>query len=408
MECASSSIDADGPERGAAFVEDRKKSLTVLLFFTFFMVTGFEMIMPLVIGHYVDDLGFLATKVAFALAVRKFSQQGLAMFGGLLADRRDIRTLISLGMFLRVLGFSALGFTRTFPGLLLSMVFIGFGGVLFEPAYQTAIAFLTTDGNRARYLSLNNTVVGVASTLGPLIGALLLRVDFRGVCFGAAACFLTNLMLALFYMPRIRGGRSPVSVRHSFSVLAGDGRYLRFVGLMVVFWLAASQIDLSFPLRIREISGTPESVSWMYSIYAAITALFQYPLVSWLLRRHGERRIAAVGTGIVALSLFCVPFVARTGPFLALVALLTLGMLLARPNQQSLALSLAKREATGLYVGFNALGFAVGSGGGAILGGVLFDLSRLWGTPTLPWVLYGAVALAAAAGFARGREFDGP
>ena len=42
-----------------------------------FMVTGFEMIMPLIIGHYVDDLGFLATKVALALAVRKFSQQGL-------------------------------------------------------------------------------------------------------------------------------------------------------------------------------------------------------------------------------------------------------------------------------------------------------------------------------------------
>ena len=142
------------------------------------------------------------------------------------------------------------------------MAFIGFSGVLFEPAYQTAIAFLTTDGNRARYLSLNNTVVGVASTLGLLIGALLLRVDFRGVCLGAAACFLINLAIAAAWMPRVRGGTRPVPVRRSFSTLAGDGRYLRFVGLMVVFWLAASQIDISFPLRIREIAGTPESVSW--------------------------------------------------------------------------------------------------------------------------------------------------
>ena len=52
---------------------NHRKSLAVLLVFTFFMVTGFEMIMPLIIGHYVDDLGFLATKVALALAVRKFS-----------------------------------------------------------------------------------------------------------------------------------------------------------------------------------------------------------------------------------------------------------------------------------------------------------------------------------------------
>ena len=387
-------------------MERSGKSLAVLLVFTFFMVTGFEMIMPLVIGHYVNTLGFLATQVAFALAVRKFSQQGLAMFGGLLADRRDIKHLISIGMLLRVLGFASLGFARSFPALLLAMVFIGFGGVVFEPAYQTAIASLTTDENRARYFSLNNTVIGVASTLGPLVGALLLRADFRRVCWGAAACFLINLAIALLGMPHIRRSEGSVPVRRSFSILAADRRYLRFVGLMTVFWLAASQIDMSLPLRIRELSGTPESVSWMYSIYAAVTALFQYPLVSWLLGKHTPRQIAVAGTAVVALSLFCAPLAGTTGSFLALVAVLTLGMLLARPNQQSLALSLADGEATGLYVGFNSLGFAVGSGGGALLGGALFDLSRRWAMPNFPWFLYGSIALFAAAGFMRSAELD--
>jgi len=61
---------------------DRRRGLTILLIFTFFMVVGFDMIMPLVIGRYVNDIGFTATAVAVALAIRQFSQQGLALVGG--------------------------------------------------------------------------------------------------------------------------------------------------------------------------------------------------------------------------------------------------------------------------------------------------------------------------------------
>ena len=130
------------------------KGLTVLLIFTFFMVVGFEMIMPLIIGHYVNDLNFLATKVAFALSVKKFSQQGLAMVGGILADRNDIKKIISIGMLLRTLGFLSLGFVDNFLVLFICMVLIGFGGVLFEAPYQTVIVFLTTDENKKKYYSI--------------------------------------------------------------------------------------------------------------------------------------------------------------------------------------------------------------------------------------------------------------
>lgn len=51
-----------------------RRGLITLLFFIFFMVVGFEMIMPLIVGRYVNALGFSATAVALALAARRFSQ----------------------------------------------------------------------------------------------------------------------------------------------------------------------------------------------------------------------------------------------------------------------------------------------------------------------------------------------
>ena len=51
---------------------DQRRGLVILLVFTFFMVVGFDMIMPLVIGHYVNNIGLTATAVSVALAIRQF------------------------------------------------------------------------------------------------------------------------------------------------------------------------------------------------------------------------------------------------------------------------------------------------------------------------------------------------
>lgn len=154
---------------------DQRRGLVILLVFTFFMVVGFDMIMPLVIGHYVNNIGLTATAVSVALAIRQFSQQGLALVGGALADRFQVRTLISMGVFLRVLGFLALAFSSAYGLLIAAMILIGLGGVLFEMPYQSAIAMLTTDENRPKYYSLNNTITGIASAIAPF---------WESLCFG--------------------------------------------------------------------------------------------------------------------------------------------------------------------------------------------------------------------------------
>ncbi|PIE54455.1 MAG: MFS transporter [Dethiosulfovibrio peptidovorans] len=385
---------------------ENRRSFVVLLTFTFFMVTGFEMIMPLVIGHYVGDLGFAATAVGGALALRKFSQQGLALLGGILADRNDVKLLVTLGMLMRTVGFAFLAFAQSFPSLLVAMIFIGLGGVAFETPYQAAIAALTTPENRSRYFSMNNTLVGVASTVGPLLGALLLVLDFKAVCFGAAGCFFVNAVISLVWLPSIRPKTNPLSVGRSLKILKRDRRYIRFVALMSIFWLAASQIDITFPLRIRQISGAPESVSWMYSVYAAVTAILQYPLVSRLLRTHTPRQIIVMGTVVISAALAITPFIPTTRVFLCLVAVYTVGMLLARPNQQSMAINLAEKGTTGLYLGFNAMSFAVGSGGGAILGGFLFDMAQIHHTPLLPWAVFCIIGALAVVGFVLSKDLD--
>jgi DHA1 family multidrug resistance protein-like MFS transporter len=385
-----------------------RRGLIILLFFTFFMVVGFEMIMPLIIGHYVYTLGFSATSVAFALTVRYLSQQGLSVFGGALADRFDVRAIISIGVLLRALGFMSLAFATNFPFLMVAMILTGFGGMLFEVPYQTAIANLTTEENRSRYYSLNNTIIGIASTIGPLLGVVLLRLDFGAVCFGAAFCFMANFIISRFAMPPIVRSRPSYSVAYSFKAVAKDRPFLLFAFLMIVFWLAASQINISFPLKVQEISGSADGVGMMWAVYAAVTAVLQYPLVSLMLRKYSPRQIVVMGISLITGSLLLVSFVSTTYAFLAVVVVFSLGMLLARPNQQAIAVAMADSQAMGLYLGVNALGLALGSGLGTMIGGVFFDLAQKTALSTLPWFLFGAIAMVAMLGFMLNKEIGQP
>lgn len=139
--------------------------------------------------------------------------------------------------------------------LIAAMILIGLGGVLFEMPYQSAIAMLTTNDNRPKYYSLNNTITGIASAIGPLLGVALLRLDFKVVCFGAASCFMINFVLSRVAMPPIMRQAKSYAVMPAVKRIAKDRPYQIFVLLMMVFWLGASQIDITYPLRVQEIYG---------------------------------------------------------------------------------------------------------------------------------------------------------
>ncbi|MBW8832395.1 MAG: hypothetical protein JF606_23945 [Burkholderiales bacterium] len=75
-----------------------------------FMVLGFAMLMPLGSVHCVSNVGLAATVVGASLALRQLTQQGLAVIGGVLADRFGARPMICLRVLLRTAGFASLAF----------------------------------------------------------------------------------------------------------------------------------------------------------------------------------------------------------------------------------------------------------------------------------------------------------
>lgn len=375
----------------------RRRGLNVLLVYTFFMVIGFAMLMPLVSVHFVSNVGMAAALVGTALAVRQLTQQSLAIVGGILADRFGVRPMICLGVLLRAAGFAGLAFSSNVPLLFAAMVVSALGGALFEAPYQAAIAALTTEDTRSRYYAISNWVSGIATTVGPLLGVALLRFDFQMVCLAAAACFMLNFAIALL-LPPIGSEAKPQPFSHGVGLVTRDKPFMIFTGLMMGYWFTAVQMNISFPLLAERLSGTQESVGVMFAVSAALTVVLQYPLVRLMERWLSTPQILMLGMTIMALGSGAVALVQAFEPFLLCVAAFTIGAILVRPTMQNLIASMANPQALGTFLGVSSMSLAVGGAIGNVAGGWLIEFADVQKLPQLPWVMFCSVGLLSACG----------
>lgn len=375
----------------------RRASLNALLVYTFFMVLGFAMLMPLVSVHFVSNVGLTATVVGAALALRQLTQQGLAVIGGMLADRFGVRSMICAGVLLRAAGFASLAFAGNATWLCVALAISAIGGALFEAPYQAAIASLTSESARTRYYAASNWVMGVASTLGPLLGVALLRWDFRFVCLAAAGCFALNFFVALL-LPSVGHTPTREPALGGLKLVAGDRPFLALTAIMMGYWFTAVQMNMSFPLHAERLTGSQGSVGIMLALGAALTVLLQYGLVRLLERWLAPSRILVMGMAVMAIGTGAVGLAKDFESFLACVAVVSIGAVMVRPTLQTLTAEMANPKALGTFLGVSSLSLAVGGAAGNVAGGWLMDLSRAMQLPHLPWSVYGVVGFLSAVG----------
>ncbi len=383
-------------------IDDRtcRRGLNALLVFTFFMVTGFTMVMPLIAVHFVENIGWMAASIGLALAVRQLLQQGLGIVGGTLSDRFGVRNLLCIGVLLRSVGFASLALAVNMPMLMLSMILSAIGGALFEVPYQASIAMLTTTENRPRYYSLSNLVGGVATTGGPLLGVVLLRFDFKLVCLAASFCFFITFIVAFFILPKIEQDKKKESAYAGLRLIKNDKTFLAFTALLMGYWFVAIQINITIPLFVKRLTGDIKYVGLIASLNAGITTIFQYPLIRILERWLHPQKILVIGSTLISLGIGGLCFASNINLLISCVVLFALGGVLTRPTQQTLNATLANHNALGAYLGVSAISLAVGGSLGNVVGGWLVDVSINWNFLALPWLVFMIIGIISSIGLA--------
>lgn len=393
---------ADGAMPHDLSYAERRRGLTVILGTTFMMFAGFFMVIPLLSVHYVDGLGWAAGAIGLVLAVRQFIQQGLAFVGGVIADRFGAKTPLVAGMLLRGIGFIGMAWADDLPLLFLTTTVAALGGSLFEAPRSAAIAALTDEAERARFYSLAGVIGGIGLTIGPLLGALLLRVDFAVVTIVAGSVFLFTAAMSAVFLPPVQvATETSARLTQGLGMALRDRPFIAFTVLAMGYWFMWVQLAISLPLKAVAIAGTPDAVSWLYVTNAGLTILLQYPLIRLAERWLPPILIMTVGMALMAIGLAGVGFASSISMLMLGVAGFSIGGLLGQPSMQTVTAKLANPVALGAYFGVGMYALAIGGSLGNLLGGYLYGLGDQLDTPAMPWLVFGSVGAVATVGLWR-------
>ncbi|HST72965.1 MFS transporter [Kocuria rosea] len=404
---------------------------------------GFYAVVPFLAGAMSAEYGLGAAAIGLVLGARTFSQQGMFLLGGLVADRWGARRAILTGCLVRVLGYATLAAASGFPLFLLGAVLTGAGGALFSPALEAQLSHADrpagTGAPRPAGKSRRSVFVWLAITgeigavLGPLLGSALLGWGLDAALTAGIAVFSAVTVLLWYRLPRAaaraptgadaQGPRTAPATGGPALGCLRDRRFVVFCLLAGTNMLVYNQLYFAVPVELgrRGLDG-----AWLGALFllaSVLTLSLQLP-VSAAGQRLGPGRAVAAGFVLEAAAFAILagtavhpgPSAGSTAPLLGAVAVLILGHMLLTPTILSLipAFVPAPEPGAGTGAGRGAYyGLAATCGGvavlvgNAVLGQVLdlTDRHHWWpGTPWVPLVLHALLAAVALPVVLRGHS----
>ena len=369
---------------------------------------GFYMLMPYLAGYLAGPLGLAAWAVGLVLGVRNFSQQGMFLIGGTLAERLGYKPLIVAGCLLRTGGFALLVFATSLPGLLIASAATGFAGALFNPAVRAYLA-ADTGERRVEAFAVFNIFYQAGILSGPLVGVALMVLDFRVTAGAAAVVFAALTVAQLFALPvrRDSESREKTSVFDDWRTVAANRRFRWFSLAMIGSYVLSSQVYLALPLQAELLAGAHAQVlvSALFVISGLVAVAGQLRITGWFGQRWGTGRSLVAGLAILAAAfvpLLAVPGPDRFGTAAAIVALLVSTALLAVgtaavfPFEMDTVVSLAGGRLIATHYGFYNTIVGIGMLAGNFATGSIVGVARSAGAEWAVWAGFGLIGVLAA------------
>lgn len=367
---------------------------------------GFYMVVPYLALHLTGDLGLSAAVVGVVLGLRTFSQQGLFVVGGWLADRFGTKWVVVAGCGIRVGGLVGLAYAEQLVPVLLAAVATGFAAALFSPAVEAELAreagLVEASGGAPRTRAFAQFGVGgeVGALAGPVVGSLLLLVGFQSACLVAAALFVVVMLAHARLLPAVAPAHGDEPVLAAWPQILGNRPFVVFAVGFAGSLVAYTQLYLLLPVQVDRATTSSWPVGALFALAAVVVVLGQQDITRVAGVRLGHTRSLTVGFATMAVAPVPVAVSLLAGldgwwvllPLTGYVVVLTVGHMLVLPVGRDVVARLARGDRLGAHYG------VVSSVGGVAVVVVMAVTGRLVDLPgrtgdVAPWLLAAAVPL---------------
>ena len=362
-------------------------------------------------GIYLQQLGYSKGDLGIIQSIFLALSYIIPLFSGTFADKYGFKKVLIISYLIYLPTILLLIVTKSFSGIAITMLSIGFAAGIFKPLISGTVRVVTDRTNKTIGFGIFYAMVNVGASFGPILMGKLRAISWDYVFFTAAAAVGLMFIITLIFYKEPPREIEGVTLKQKFKEMGevlSDYKYLTFIILLgVFFWLPFWAFFNVLAVYINDYMNTAALYETVKSIFGSgITSLISsndggtwkinaeaishtgYIIIVFqiLISRIFEKR-AAIGSflfGIfVAAAGFVVLGLAVTGSnnlvFLG-IFLFAIGEMISSPRIQEYITWIAPKEKAGLYMGTNFLATFIGATLSGIYTGVMGSFEAA-GTP---------------------------
>lgn len=343
-------------------------------------------------GIYMEYLGYTKGQLGIVQSIFLALSYFIPVISGTFADKYGFKKMLLVSYLAYIPSILLLIMTKTFSGIALTMLCIGFAAGIFKPLISGTVRVTSDSTNKTLGFGIFYAMVNLGASFGPLFMGYLRAMSWEYVFIAAAISISIMFVITLLFYKEPPREIEGITLKQKFKdmgVALSDGKFLTFLVLLgVFFWLPfwaffnllAIYIDKNIDTAalyqsVSSVLGTTvagfisktdengvrhilgETIS-----HTGYVILFFQIFISWFSEKF--KALSAFNTGLFIASVgFVLLAMGHTGSpswvFLG-IFLFAIGEMLSSPRIQEYITWIAPKEKAGLYMGSNFLATSIG------------------------------------------------
>ena len=354
-------------------------------------VTRFGVFVLPFLTLFMTRKGFSPAEAGLATGAYSLGSFFAAALGGWLADRIGRNVTMAFSALAGAACMLVFSQAESFLWIVVLSALTGFVQESGNPAINALVQDIVPVEHRVNAYAINRFTINLAWSLGPAAAGLLAERSFLWLFVGDAATSAIFGVIALLCLPKGRPTpKATAGWSHALRSIFANRPFLALAAAQVFMAFNFRQLGTAYPLHFDRTGMPLDWLGLVQALNGLMIVLLEIALLS--MTRHWPVRFA-LGLGYIIFGVCFLLFFggASLTIFIAVMAIFTIGEMLAFSRQQAYSASLSHDDMRGRYSGFLGLAWCIGSSSGAAVGMWVYE----WNPQSL-WLICAAFGVLAA------------